>query len=117
MKRDMDVIRAIMLAVRDDHRDRLVNLEGVETNIFKFHAHLLIDGGFAEGRVHRTYNGPVRLVELFRLTWKGHDFIDSVADDMIWAKTKKKITSSSISWTFDILKEVAVGFIKEGLNL
>lgn len=117
MKRDMDVIRAIVLAVRDDHRDRLVKIEGVEPNVFKFHAHLLVEAGLAEGKVHKMNSGAVKFVELHRLTWVGHDFADSITDETLWKKAKNRLMAPSLVWTFDILKEVLAGLIKERLDL
>jgi Hypothetical protein (DUF2513) len=46
-----------------------------------------------------------------RLTWEGHDFLDAIRDPEIWCKTKSGAEEVG-SFTFDLLKELAVGLIK-----
>jgi len=50
MKRDMDVVRRIVLALQD--ADSTLNgVEGVEQAMFLEHARLLVDEGLAEGHI------------------------------------------------------------------
>jgi hypothetical protein len=46
-----------------------------------------------------------------RLTWAGHDFVDAVRDPDIWRKTKNGVEATG-SFTFEILRDLAKGFIK-----
>jgi hypothetical protein len=46
-----------------------------------------------------------------RLTWDGHDFLESIGDDEIWKKTRHGAQEVG-SWTFDLIKDLAKGFIK-----
>jgi uncharacterized protein DUF2513 len=46
-----------------------------------------------------------------RLTWAGHDFADAVRDPDIWRKTKHSADKIG-SITFDLVKDLAKGFIK-----
>ena len=50
-----------------------------------------------------------------RLTWAGHDYLDAVRDPKIWHKTKEA-TDKVGSWTFEIVKELAKGYIKSELQ-
>ena len=51
-------------------------------------------------------------VHVDALTWKGHDFLDGVRDNEIWAKTKAGAkTVGGIS--FELLGELAKGFAKK----
>ena len=111
----MDTIRAILLAVRD--AENVVNqVDGIDRQAFLFHAQLLIEAGLVVGKMLESH-GTANQVVLFRLTWQGHDFADATADKTVWDKAKGKIMGPSISWTFDILREVVAGIIKDGLNL
>ena len=56
-----------------------------------------------------------RLLE--RLTWEGHDFADSIADDTLWKKAKEKVIKPSASWTFAILGEYLKFEIKHRLGI
>jgi hypothetical protein len=117
MKRDMDIIRRILLAVRDS--DTVTReVEGVSPLEFGLHAQLIVEAGLATGSIATGKHGmEVKAALLFRLTWAGHDFADSVQDDNVWHKAKKRLMGPSLSWTFDILREVVAAIIKDGLKL
>ena len=42
-----------------------------------------------------------------RLTWKGHEFLDTIRSDTIWQKTKKVFAKEGISMSFDLVESVA----------
>jgi hypothetical protein len=49
------------------------------------------------------------------ITWQGHDFIDSVRDDKIWAETKDTAKKAG-GWTLSLLSEIAKAVIKENIT-
>jgi hypothetical protein len=49
------------------------------------------------------------------LTWEGHDFLDSVRDPKIWAKTKDGALAAG-GFTVDLLKDLAKGFVKKQIE-
>jgi hypothetical protein len=49
------------------------------------------------------------------LTWQGHDFLDSVRDPKIWAKTKEGALAAG-GFTVDLLAELAKGFLKKQIE-
>lgn len=117
MKRDMDIIRRIVLAVRDSKR-AVREIEDIPFASFGFHAQLVVEAGLANGRIVTGNNGmEVKAALLYRLTWEGHDFADSVQDDTVWNKAKTKLMAPSLSWTFEILRDVLAAVIKDGLKL
>jgi len=50
-----------------------------------------------------------------RLSWAGHDFVDSVRSPEVWAKTKKGAEAAG-GFTVDLLKDLAKGFIKKQIE-
>ncbi|MBY5592690.1 DUF2513 domain-containing protein [Rhizobium leguminosarum] len=50
-----------------------------------------------------------------RLTWSGHDFLDTVRDPAIWKKTKEGALSAK-GFTLDLLQDLAKGFIKKQIE-
>ena len=113
MQRDMDLIRKIVLTVRDS--TGVVNkLEGVEELAYRYHANLLLEAGLAVGAASKEVmgTGAPGHVMIFRLTWAGHDFADSISSDTIWKKAKDNVLKPSASWTFEILKEYLKAEIK-----
>lgn len=115
----MDDIRKILFAVRDS--DTIVTgVEGVPDDSFKFNAMLLIEAGLVLGNTvmsSRSHSVVPQTTTLYRLTWKGFDFMDSIKDDALWEKTKKHILKPTGSWTFGILKEFLKMEIKQGLGI
>jgi hypothetical protein len=105
MKRNMDTIRKIVLAVREsDGPVSSHGFDGIPEPEFAFHAQLLVEAGL----VHVTLlpeqcKKPARNAVIFRLTWAGHDFADSIVDDTLWNKAKENVIKPTASWTFAIL--------------
>ncbi len=107
MKRDMDVIRKILLASAQSEGS-IKQVEGIDSDVFGFHAHLLVEAGLAhcsiqwdeDSREPRVYSAVV-----WRLTWQGFDFADSVADDGVWRKAKENVLKPAVSWSFGVLSE------------
>ncbi|MGH6849314.1 MAG: DUF2513 domain-containing protein [Methylocella sp.] len=54
-------------------------------------------------------------IVISKLTWAGHDFLDSVRDPKLWEKTKREIDAAE-GYTFDLVKDLAKGFIKKQIE-
>ncbi|MDP4026262.1 DUF2513 domain-containing protein [Methylobacterium sp. NEAU 140] len=55
-----------------------------------------------------------------RLTWRGHEFLDTIRDDEVWAQTKqtaKGAGTGAIEFVWGIAKEVAKAEIKRRTGL
>ena len=88
MKRDMDIIRTILLAARETD-EPLAGVPGVDPIVFAQHVQLLEEAGLVMAAIMpKESKQPAQKAVLFRLTWDGHDFADSVADNAIWKKAK-----------------------------
>ena len=65
-----------------------------------------------EAKLILTFDAGIVDEVLFdRLSWAGHDFVDSVRSAEVWAKTKKGAEAAG-GFTVDLLKDLAKGFIK-----
>lgn len=123
MKRDMDLVREILLFLEDDNKEyydgedgtyMLINIEGYSKKEVDYHLTIMKDEEylkgdlpFAEGKFI-THSGV-------RISWKGHDFIDTFQSDTIWNKTKEQIVKKGLKISeipIDILIEVGKGYIK-----
>jgi hypothetical protein len=116
MKRDMDIVRHLLLWVESDHSHQLPTEASRE--MVAYHAQLLIDAGLAEGTVHYGSRRGGRVPDAFhiqRLTWAGHDFLDAARNDRVWHTAREKILKSGAAWTFDILKEILKSLAKQQL--
>ena len=108
MKRDTDLIRKLLFEYEADSDWLLITPGSTGDDIElpeAYHVHLMMDEGI--------------LVEVgdhtMRLTAAGHDLLDAIRSDTIWAKTKdagKVVGGLSLSF----LGEVAKGYIKQELQ-
>jgi hypothetical protein len=115
MKRDMETIRSIMLAIQAADIP-VGQISGIDPAGFAFHAQLLEEAGLVTAAIHGGGKSISTSAVIYRLTWDGHDFADSIADKAIWEKAKKHLLSPSISWTFAILREVITAEIRNRIG-
>lgn len=107
MKRDFDLIRAILLDfegrppgsiplkfVSDDYAPEIVSA----------HLALLIEAGLLSGTTQDQMNGPDHAFPT-GLTWDGHDFLYSIKDPNLWEKAKKVVIAPVGGIAFGLLKE------------
>jgi hypothetical protein len=69
----------------------------------------MLEKGLIEG-VDRDFIGA-QTIHPTKLTWDGHDFLDSVRDPEIWNKTKDGMKAAG-GFTFELLRDLAKGFIR-----
>lgn len=116
MKRDLDLIRNILLAIEASSSDKinlydLADLLDVDPDTVFFHLELLRDKKFiiAHGgcvvltpqtRKHEPYT-------IRRITSDGYDYLDSIKNDTIWENTKKSVKSFGANVSFSVIKTIA----------
>src|SRR6476660_1465967 len=89
MKRDMDLIRKIMLAVEEHEHGfapRQIVIEGYTKEQIGYHNYLIINAGLGDGPdlTHLRSESPEH--DLRYLTFAGHEFLDAARDDTRWRK-------------------------------
>lgn len=118
MHRDMEVVRQIITAVKEADGISVSGVPGVSDEVFGFNAALLIEAGLIKGRIIEQGDPPLpALVDIFRLTWQGCDFADSITDETVWKKAKEHVIKPGASWTFALLAEYLKGLISDQLGL
>jgi hypothetical protein len=119
MKRDYDLIRAIMLHVQatpagEDVPDIPIPDGSSDAEVSE-HVEILIEADLLVGSAKRSTLGINYHVE--RLTWAGHDFIAAAANDTVWNKTKSKIAQQATGIPFAIFTEMLKLTMKSHLGL
>lgn len=117
MQRDMDLARAILLALEEcDKAWELQDLQidGATPEQVSYHVKLLHQAGLIEAHDVSTMNSfkwfPMSL------TWQGHEFLDASRDETRWNKAKKLTLEKGGGLIFDVLKDVLVQLAKQGLS-
>lgn len=111
MKRDMDIVRALLLRA-----EAATGSVGINDPVETYHVRIMIEGGLIEGRISEeiTADAP-RHSHIHNLTWAGHDFLDAARNDTVWHTAKEKILKPGVSWTFELLKETLKALAKQQL--
>ena len=123
MKRDMELVRDILLIVNEDPKydgvyfnyfqtAKEFGIENHSTEEVAYHVRLLIDAGVLNGRIEESFLIP----SIKGLTWSGQEFIDNIKNRDIWERTKKRIVGFS-SVALSVIAEIAESEIKHKLGL
>ncbi len=122
MKRDMELIRTILLKVEADPRfDGSVNPTDAATLSITdysnaeviYHLVMLVEAGFLDGNTKMRSMGNV---PIFKLTWAGHEFLDNVRDPEVWHKTKARVAATA-GVALSVIAEIAKAEIMKRLGL
>ncbi|MDE2698252.1 MAG: DUF2513 domain-containing protein [Gemmatimonadota bacterium] len=139
MKRDMDLVRGILLAIEEkearegcEFREVLDWLKGNEhiTSSDKdkdkvlVHCGILVDGGLAEKCYDRTETNASRQDKWFffpgsriRLCWEGYEFLDNARQDKVWKKVKDKMANAGGTLSFEVVKMLVTELSKSAVGL
>ncbi len=114
MKRDMDLVRNILLRLEGSEKvrngsDILKDLG--EDNTVRGHLDMMEDAGFVEQKTGHPNPNGFTIHMGWRMTWVGYEFLDSVRDPEIWRKTKAGADRLG-SWTIKLLAELATGYVR-----
>lgn len=115
MKRDLDLLRKILLAIENANEFYYYNgipllasdIGCPNLNLVSFHVSLLVDNNYIEvlnvtccGIAYDDYT-------IKRLTADGCDYLDNIRNDTIWNKTKEAISNVGGTCALDIVKSIA----------
>ncbi len=114
----MDLVRELLLMLEDEHLDGNLyslkpvglGIEGRSSDDISYNLTLLMHAGLVDGERELSGQFAVR-----NITWKGHEFLDSIRDPKIWAKTKEGAFAAG-GFTLDPLSDLAKGFLKKQIE-
>ena len=110
MKRDMDLVRSIMLRVADSDEPisihELVDVEH-DKQLVGYHVSIMKEAGLVRGSIMSADDDPYYSCLISSLTWEGNDFLDAIRNETVWGKTKSAISKTVGSATFEMVKSVA----------
>lgn len=120
MKRDMELIRKMLLALESEEPSE-VAWKDVHENYtaeqYNYHSYWLVEAGLANGVVSTDERGLPSPAVLLHLTWSGCDFLDSIRDASVWEKTKTNLLKPGASMTFALVKDYATYLVKQKLGM
>jgi len=129
MKRDMDLIRNILLAFENSASQRIslksLSIEGASEHEIDFHVQLLKEAGFIDHHIVRPESRTgIKFLASFdtgmRLTMNGYDFLESIRDKDVWERTKagaKTVGNASLGFIWEIAKGFGKQLVKDKLGI
>jgi Hypothetical protein (DUF2513) len=123
MKRDMELIRELLLAIEANVKNTTfpasqLNLESTwaEDNVY-YHLELMTDAGFVEAETVKSQQ-RIHDVLIKRMTWEGHEFLDSARNESIWKETMGLVQQKGGSVAIGVLTQLLTSVAKQhfGLN-
>lgn len=121
MKRDLDLIRHILVTIESSDSNKL-SIEDFVTDEYPpeqiaHHIRLLLDVDYIEATEVSTLGCPYRQFLIRRITMDGYEYLDSVRDPKVWSETKSKLAQATSSISLDIIKTVASKVISGMLGI
>ena len=115
MKRDMDLVRKILLAIEDNpsgFAPKDIQVEGYQQEEVAYHVYISIEAGLIDGVTSTSFHskGPEAIAT--RLTWAGHDFLDAAREPRRWQEAKRligRIGGASVQVWTNVLTHLMLG--------
>jgi len=119
MKRDLDLIRDILLDVENWNIPQPLTLgsleyEGKTKQEIGHQLELLEDAGYIDARIIKDHVG-IGYLDAFivRMKMAGHEYLDSVRNPEVWNKTKTTLEKVGGGAALDVVKDIASKFLAE----
>ncbi|MBW9274775.1 MAG: DUF2513 domain-containing protein [Candidatus Thiodiazotropha sp. (ex. Lucinisca nassula)] len=112
MKRDMDIVREILLSIADE--GKVPSNEMIENDTLQYHLWIMQEAGLVDnfscfGPEGGTAKNPLEL------TWQGNEFLEAARSKQIWDKAKEIAIEKTGSISFEIVKTILVGLAKNAV--
>ena len=91
MKRDMDLVRKILLAAEASPHGLVresISIDGYSPEQVGYHIYLMMQADLVDGSDVTTRGSQSPQAVLTQLTWAGHEFIDAARSPAVWEQSK-----------------------------
>lgn len=118
MKRDMDLVRWLLLEIRDLPADNNIirNESGEETDEINEHLYLMQQAGLIEATAIGLEERFVPLMRPIRLTWAGHELAEAIVSDDRWARLRNKMAQVG-GFVLGVAEPLAIEWMKREVGL
>ena len=120
MRRDMELIRRLVLAIEDaptGFAPRSLDVAGYAPGQIGYHAYLIIDAGLARGSETTSMGDSAPSAILTNLTWAGHEFAEAARDQTRWNKAMGIVQEKGGTVTLAVLTQLLTSLMRGALGL
>ncbi|WP_096269492.1 DUF2513 domain-containing protein [Paucisalibacillus globulus] len=119
MRRDMELVRKILIEISEGKYKMDIKLNSDENRLYYYHLEIMRDAGLISFR-DSGYKGGVLISNDPKLTWLGNDYLDSISNEGVWSKTKNVIKERGMELSnvpFEIVSELAKMQLKKWIGM
>ena len=110
MKRNLDLIREILIFIEDSNgpvnSSFEIEIPEITYEELCYHLKLMYQADMISYQNSTTFDHEQ--YSLIEMTYNGHEYLDKIRDVAIWSKVKEKLGSFVNSIGFDVIKSIAV---------
>jgi Hypothetical protein (DUF2513) len=121
MKRDMDLVREILLKIEDlpSYEEPVdIEIERYSEENIQFHLKQLQEANLIEvPDIGLSTSWAKVNIMPTRLTWQGSEFLDSIRNENVWKKTKEFIAKNGGGFVLSVVKDLAVSYLRQEMGL
>lgn len=120
MKRDLDLIRKILLAMEAEDcgfPESELQIEGFTEEQIGFHVHLLGQAGLALVADSSYAENLLPSAIPMSITWTGYEFLEAAKDDTLWNIAKVKVIKPAGGVAFGVLVDWLKAEVKANLGI
>lgn len=114
MKRDMDLVRLILLEIEEEYRSTTIyNLKvgNYDTETIAYHCKILYEAGLISCYSPQYADGQIWSFGVSSLTWAGNDFLDKIRDNSQWKRIKNTISRKGLPLVIETIKTISAAFV------
>ncbi|HIC8799539.1 TPA: DUF2513 domain-containing protein [Aeromonas veronii] len=125
MKMNWDTIRLILIELEEKESSKssisledFYHLDDCEKIIdVSYNMALLVDEDLVKGRMFDRPDCIANDFVVYRLTLKGHQFLDGIRSETVWNKTKETLVTKGLNMTVDTITAIAAAIGTSMLGL
>ena len=120
MKRDMDLVRAIVLAIEvapNGYAPDPLTIPDHSEEEVGYHVHIMSEAGLLRAYDATSMGDSSPQAIASSLTWAGHEFADAARDERRWATAKELAMKKAGSVTIEVLTKLLSSLMTSALGL
>lgn len=110
MKRDMDLIRKIMLRIEEEYTSTAIfnlKVDGYTMEQIAVHCKMMYEARLISDYKAQYAGNSLYSFGVSNLTWEGYEYLDKIRDDSIWKKVKDVAKDKGLPLAIDTVKQIA----------
>jgi len=119
MKRDLDLVRQVLLQIEalPAGPPAQYRTSEIDDPVLLAHFELVIAAGLVNGKIARSQGARGDVISISGLTWEGHEWIEMVRGQAAWNEIKSTLLENGGVLTYELTREVASRILRARLGL